>query len=64
MAIFVLILLGWLCELVAALTGFDFLIHANHYFGWLSLGLFFFLSAILLTIAVGAPGPIMARRQA
>ncbi len=53
MAQFILVLLAFLCALVAALTGFDFLIHASHYFGWVAASLcFFFLS---LLVGLGAP---------
>ena len=41
-----LLALAVLCELVAALTAFDWLVHAD-YAGWLALGLAFGFAAFL-----------------
>ncbi len=51
-----LLVLALLCELVAALTGFDWLIHAQHVLGWVSLGLVFYLASLLV-------GPALALRR-
>ncbi len=45
-----LILLAFLCALVASLTGFDWLVHADHPFGWLALSLVFWFASILLGV--------------
>ena len=39
----ILLVLALLCEIVAALSGFDVLIHAEHILGWISLGLVFYI---------------------
>ncbi len=52
----ILLVLALLCELVAALSGFDWLIHANHLIGWLALGLVFYLASLLV-------GPALALRR-
>lgn len=52
-----LLVLAALCELIAALTGFDVLIHAkDNLEGWIALGLFFWICSLLV-------GPVVAFRR-
>jgi hypothetical protein len=51
----ILLALALLAEAIATLIGFDWLIHADNYSGWLALGLAFY-------IAAGLAGPIRERR--
>ena len=52
----ILLVLALLCEIVAALVGFDVLIHAEHILGWIALGLVFYIAAQLT-------GPVLALRR-
>jgi hypothetical protein len=51
----IFILIGVICEVIATLLGFSVFTGA-HYFGWLALGLVFFMAASLV-------GPVVALRR-
>jgi len=38
----ILLVLALICELVAALSSFGWLLHAEHIVGWVAFGLFFY----------------------
>ncbi len=52
----IFLVLALLCAIVAALTGFDVLIHAEHILGWLGLALVFYFVSLLV-------GPALAWRR-
>ncbi len=52
----ILLVLALICELVAGLSDFGWLLNADHILGWVAFGLVFYLLSLLV-------GPAMALRR-